>query len=103
MDLTLIKNANRFLSRDWEIPALAHDNYDTWLNELTQYLTQRIQEMLDHQFESLIQAMYRLDIREHDFHKAMALPTKYEIAHKLAQLVIQREIEKAYTRMKYRS
>jgi hypothetical protein len=57
-----------------------------------------IQNMILYQLERLVQAMYRIDVDESDFCQALADNN----AEKIADLVIQRELQKIITRRKYR-
>ncbi|MBI1184424.1 hypothetical protein GC194_09140 [bacterium] len=71
------------------------------MQALKNQLAQRIAYMIDHDFELLMQVFYRIDLNEQKVKEALALsPNPSE---KLADLVIEREIQKAQTRMKYRS
>lgn len=67
--------------------------------EIEDFLSQRIQEMLEHNMEGLINAMYRIDVPEKAFHEAMVYPDR---ASRLADLVVERLIQKAKTRIWYR-
>lgn len=58
--------------------------------------------MLENQFEKLCNAMYRLDVSEKKFHEVLQSGEPGEIAGKLADLVIEREILKVKTRMLYK-
>ncbi len=62
-------------------------------------LTAVIQYMLLHQFEKLCNAMYRLDVSEKKFHEVLTGSKTEEIASSLADLVIERELQKVRTRI----
>ena len=70
------------------------------------YLHDKLQTVIDHllqtNFEKLCNAMYRLDVSEKKFHEVLSGPDPAEIGSKLADLVIERELQKVKTRELYR-
>lgn len=68
------------------------------LEELKKILSQKIQMLMDEDLEGLLQAMYRIDVPEMAFQKALAEGD----AEQLAELVIQRELQKVKIRQKYK-
>ena len=71
------------------------------MEELQKLLTAQIAWMLDHQFERLLQAMYRIDVNEQDFRAV--LTGIAPVAEALTALVLKRELEKVQLREKYKS
>ena len=67
-----------------------------------QKLRSLIAHLLDHDFERLLQAMYRLDINENKFRKSLSGKFSTDVALEIADLVIERELQKVITRRKYR-
>lgn len=65
---------------------------------LIRHIKERLRYLLDHDFAHLLRLMYRLDIEEKAFAKALSMP---EPADTLAQMVLQRELQKAKTRIAY--
>jgi hypothetical protein len=61
-----------------------------------------IAHLIEHNFEKLCQAMYRLDVSEAKFHRVMNEMPFDEIPLSIADLVIEREMEKIATRIKYK-
>lgn len=61
-----------------------------------------IAHLLEHHFEKLLQAMYRLDVSETKFHQVMHGKPPEEIPFALADLVIERELQKVRTRIMYK-
>jgi len=68
---------------------------------LRSYLIKVISELLDKDFNRLIQAMYRIDIPENEFKSALSIINQEKIAEEIANLVIKREMEKVESRKKY--
>ena len=61
-----------------------------------------IARLMEDNFERLCQTMYRLDVSEAKFDEAMNLRPLEEIPFALADLVIEREMQKVRTRMLYK-
>jgi hypothetical protein len=57
--------------------------------------------MLSDKLEALVQAMYRLDVAEPKFHAAMANGSIEDRASKLADVVLERELQRLATWKKY--
>jgi len=61
-----------------------------------------IAHLMQSNFEKLCQAMYRLDVSEARFDKAMNENELQDIPYAIADLVIEREMQKVKTRMMYK-
>jgi len=72
-------------------------------SELHARLTSVIGYMLEYQFEKLCNVMYRLDVPEKKFRKVMKENAPDDIAPGIAELVIEREIQKIRTRILYKN
>jgi hypothetical protein len=72
------------------------------LNMIREKLAILIEHMMQDNFEKLCQAMYRLDISESKFHLIMTAKPFSEIPYFLADLVIEREMQKVRTRMMHK-
>lgn len=72
------------------------------LNLFHDRLKNLIAYLLDHDIHRLLNAMYRLDVSEARFHEAMQSMDKEEAASNIADLVIEREMQKVKTRLHYR-
>lgn len=68
---------------------------------LKRQLARRISQMLDEDFGVLMQIFYRIDLNEQKVKDAIAIAE--EPAERLAELVLEREMQKAKTRMEYRN
>ena len=58
--------------------------------------------MLEHNFEKLVGMIYRHDVKESQFREALKAPTLEEQAERLANAVIDRELQKVASRKAYR-
>jgi hypothetical protein len=61
-----------------------------------------IAHLMEHNFEKLCQAMYRLDVSERKFDEVLTREEPERIAYSLADLVIEREMQKVRTRIMYK-
>ncbi len=62
-----------------------------------------IKYLLDHDFNRLINACYRMDVQQDRFQKALNSPNPDLVPEAIAQLVMDREQEKIKWRLKYSS
>lgn len=70
-------------------------------NALRDKLRLFIGDLLQHDFERLCVLMYRHDVNESAFNEALGLPTDQERIFAIADLVIDRELQKMETRAAY--
>ncbi len=78
----------------------------TMFNEyeaLKGFLAERIKHLLEYEIEKLKYVLYRIDVSEQKAHDALANHTLEEGAKNIAELILQREIQKAITRKQYAS
>ncbi len=93
------ESLRRALSKNWGLitePALDID-------DLRNALASKLREFLKEDFHGLVQAMYRLDINESKFHRAMSEPDIELQIRALTELIIEREIQRIHFREKYRN
>jgi len=72
------------------------------LNTLHEKLSLLVAYLMEHDMHRLLNAMYRLDVSETRFHEAMQSESKQEAAIRIADLIIEREMQKVKTRLHYR-
>jgi transposase len=73
------------------------------LAKLHQYLAERILEIMNRNFEELMQTLYRIDVSEVGVKRIFKDTDEHAIAGKLATLIIDRQRQKAETRAAFRS
>lgn len=71
--------------------------------ELKNKLKKIIEHLLQADFERLLNAMYRLDIDETRFKSLLSGVHGNDVSGKLAEIVIERELQKIETRMKFKN
>lgn len=94
----ILRQTSAFVQKDFEVDHLPEDVSE---QELVEFLEQFVLHLLDTNMEQLFYVLYRLDINEYKVHQALS-PAAIEPPHKaLAQLIFQREKQKAKTRIEY--
>jgi len=94
----ILQQTSAFVQKDFEVEHIPEDVTEV---ELLEFLEQFVQNLLDTNMEQLFYVLYRLDINEYKVHQALN-PAAIELPHKtLAQLIFQREKQKAKTRIEY--
>ena len=96
--LQLIQNAAQKLGAYFEDELLPQQS--TYA-QLHQRLTECVVYLLLHHMEQLLQILYRVDVNERLTKAAFAQNDPQQIAPELARLLIERELIKAETRLKY--
>ena len=96
-DIGELKNA---LETRWGISISGGEN-DAFA-QLKEYLVLAVLPLLRDNPERLFQTMYRLDVREDLFHEAIASGTEKEKAEKIAEVILNRELQRMAFRKKYK-
>ena len=73
------------------------------LEAVKSYLTKVISYLLDKDMNRLLNIFYRIDLREDKVRTILTQAPVETIAAQLAELVIEREMEKVRTRLKYKN
>ena len=69
------------------------------LEKLKKWLTQEIMILMERDFQKLLQILYRIDVNEQKAKKAFSATNP---ASALAELIIERELQKVESRKKYK-
>ncbi|HEX9252033.1 MAG TPA: hypothetical protein VF870_07310 [Ignavibacteriaceae bacterium] len=100
-----IFSIQKFVSKDFvksDYSSLIPSNDFEKLEEFRKYLTEKMKEMLDKNYNLLINTLYRIDISEKKLAELFSSKNKESIPPKLADLIIERQIEKINFRRRYR-
>lgn len=92
--------ANDFIKTDNS--SLIPSNDFERLAEFRKYLTEKMKDLLDKNYNLLINALYRIDISEKQLAALFSNKNKESIPEKLADLIIERQIQKIEFRRRYR-
>lgn len=74
-------------------------DYSQLLKELTRVITY----LLDHDFQKLLNGLYIIDVSEKKVSEILETTSPDKIASEIAQLILERELQKVETRLKYKS
>ncbi len=100
-----IFSIQKFVSKDFvknDYSSLVPNNDYERLEEFRKYLTDKMKDMLDKNYNLLINTLYRIDISEKKLSELFSAKNKDSIPQKLADLIIERQIEKINYRKRYR-
>jgi len=100
-----IFSIQKFVSKDFiknDYSSLVPNNDYERLEEFRKYFTEKMKDMLDKNYNLLINTLYRIDISEKKLAELFAAKNKESIPQKLAELIIERQIEKINFRKRYR-
>jgi len=100
-----IFSIQKFVTKDFinnEYSSLIPNNDFERLEEFRKYLAEKMRDLLDKNYNLLINTLYRIDISEKKLAELFSLKNKESIPQKLADLIIERQIEKINFRKRYR-
>ncbi|MCB9231461.1 MAG: hypothetical protein H6581_07355 [Bacteroidia bacterium] len=100
-DRQLILKTAEWLQDRWGVVLPENSAEYDQREELIRFLIPRLKYFLEHEFEFLVNTMYRLDVSEAKFHQALAGKDTDQIAGQLAEIVLDREIQRMETRIRY--
>lgn len=100
----IILDSQRIISVqfDLDVPETGSGDLQDAEHAFRAMLIQRITELLSHNMERLMHILYRVDVPEVQVQRVLRHLPPPEIAGALADLIIERQIEKAETRARYR-
>ncbi|MBL3656475.1 hypothetical protein [Fulvivirga sediminis] len=98
LDYTL-QLVNKDLSLEKNTLPESVNNFD----EIREKLIPVIKYLLNKDFNRLLTSLYRIDVDEHKVKEVISLETPDQLASSLTDLILQRELQKAVTRIKYQS
>ena len=98
MDNKVYLETQKLIRKNFELPA-GEDEFPE-IEQLELFLAEQIQWLLENRIEKLMQIFYRLDINERKVREILENPSD-KTSLNLAKLVIEREIKRAETRIKY--
>lgn len=100
-----IFSLQKIVSKDFvksDSSSLIPNNDFEQMEEFRIYLTEKMKNLLDNNYDLLINTLYRIDISERKLSALFSSKEKKSIPEKLADLIIERQIEKINFRKKYR-
>ena len=95
----------KFVSKDINkigLEDLPASNEINSLNELKKYLAVKISELLDRNYAKLLNTLYLIDLDERRLHELFSGKNREIIPEVLADMIIQRQVQKFNNRKKFR-
>ncbi len=72
------------------------------LSQLKIYLTEKLKDLLDNNFNLLVNTLYRIDVNEEKLNELFGSKNRVSIPSALAELIIERQLQKIHFRKKYK-
>jgi hypothetical protein len=105
-DLKHISDISIFVSKDFSIndavSLIPAKDFKT-LEEFKLYLTEKLSDLLDNKYDTLINILYKIDVNEEKLSILFAEKNREFIPAALADLIIERSLQKVKFRQKYRN
>lgn len=83
-----------------ELP-LSPDDVEN-LKQLMDFLTEKLKDLLDNNFNLLVNTLYRIDVNEQKLNELFGSKNRTPIPSALAELIIERQLQKIHFRKKYK-
>ena len=94
-----LQDIHQALVQHWGIWPIG-ENRIAW-DALVKELGSRVEFLLKHDFERLMSCMYMVDVSEQRFSEAINLPEEDKPARVIAELILEREVQKMESRKRY--
>jgi hypothetical protein len=104
-DINQVKDIAKFVEKDFlvsEDNSLIPSAELNSLEEFRNYLTEKLKYLLDEKFDMLVNLLYKIDISEEKLSKLFSDKNRDLIPRRLAELIIERQIQKIKFRKLYR-
>lgn len=72
------------------------------LSQLKIYLTEKLKDLLDNNFNLLVNTLYRIDVNEQKLNELFGSKNRGSIPSVLADLIIERQLQKIHFRKKHK-
>ncbi len=102
-EMVLLSNALTSSFDKYSLNAVLNRSDFDNLIELKIYLTEKIAILLEKQFDKLINLLYRIDVNEKLVNDAFSSKNKKDLPAVLADLIIERHLQKIHFRKKYKN
>ncbi|MFY0605167.1 MAG: hypothetical protein JXR10_00535 [Cyclobacteriaceae bacterium] len=101
-EVEIVKSIAGLIQKDLNLDAgISDSETSNPLETLESWLASQLKILLDQDFNSLLNSMYRLDIKEERLKSILNLAPVAELPQLLAKEIIQRERQKVMTRRAY--
>ncbi len=100
-----IKSLQKIITKDFvdnRFKTLIPNNDFEKLDEFRKYLIIKLKDLYEHNYELLINTLYRIDVSETKLSGLFGGKNRDDIPEQLADLIIERQIQKIRFRQQYR-
>lgn len=80
----------------------ANIDYNRELEELRKFLAERVNTLMNEDFDRFVNSLYRIDIQENKIRKVFNDKSNPDLSGKIADLIIERQLQRAKTRLMYK-
>ena len=102
MDKEVALSAIQLIKNDLSAQREFDESQELTFHRLLDWLTAEVQYLLNHNFGQLLNALYRIDLAESEVSQLLEKGDPDQMATNLANAILEREIKKAETRLKYK-
>jgi 6-pyruvoyl-tetrahydropterin synthase len=75
----------------------------TTLEAFKEYLAERLADLLEKKYETLINILYRIDVNENKLAELFSAKNRENLPEKLAEMIIERQLQKVRFRQQYKN
>ena len=100
MESELEKITSEIILRNFDLEEIPSD--ENLFGKIRKLLIDKLDFLLNNDFEKLLWILYRIDVNEEKAKAALAEKSEKNPAEILADMIIERQIEKAKTRIEFR-
>ena len=101
-EVSLIRSSYSLIQKDFGLEEeLTFEEAQSATDRLKSLLVVRLNHLLDHDFSSLLNSLYRIDISEEKVRRTLQTSKQDDLAANLADLIIGRQKQKVITRLTY--
>ena len=101
-----VKTISQVISKDFQVDetkSLIPVSDLSTLEEFKEYLKEKLTYLLENRYDNLINILYRIDINEKKLLELFSGKSHDNIPEKLAELIIERQLQKLRFRQQYKS
>ena len=100
-----VEEISKFISKDFVISGadslIPVGNFQK-IDEFKIYLVEKLRDLLDNNYDKLINVLYKIDVGEDKLSELFSGKNRESIPESLADLIIERSLQKVRFRKKYR-
>ena len=104
--LVPIKDLYKAIEKDFDIERFGDmpvgNDQQELLDNLKRFLEEKINHLIEHDVDKLLSLLYRIDVSEKKVRAILAAHPHQDAAPLIAELIIERQIQKLISRKKYK-